>query len=97
MSEESKTAASEVSSQIDGMKDQERVLITGDDILIEYVDRLMREIQPMNEPDLRPSWKQSIEKFITHYVWHSQDASQEKIKHGQRQTTPFWVRLQGRL
>jgi hypothetical protein len=24
--------------------DQERVLITGDDILIEYVDRLMREI-----------------------------------------------------
>jgi hypothetical protein len=25
-------------------KDQERVLITGDDILIEYVDRLMKEI-----------------------------------------------------
>lgn len=25
-------------------KEQEKVLITGDDILIEYVDRLMREI-----------------------------------------------------
>jgi hypothetical protein len=52
-----------------GLKDQERVLITGDDILIEYVDRLMREIQPLT--DLREDWRSSIEKFITHYVWHS--------------------------
>ena len=27
-----------------GLKDQDKVLITGDDILIEYVDRLMREL-----------------------------------------------------
>jgi hypothetical protein len=26
------------------LKDQERVLITGDDILIEYVERLIKEI-----------------------------------------------------
>lgn len=54
-----------------GLKDQERVLITGDDILIEYVDRLMHEIQSVPDSDLKQGWKQSIEKFITHYVWHS--------------------------
>lgn len=77
---------------------QERVLITGDDILIEYVDRLMKEIQNVSENELKDTWKKSIEKFITHYVWHSQDPiASDKIKHGQRYQTPFWVRLQGRL
>jgi hypothetical protein len=76
------------------LKDQERVLITGDDILIEYVERLIKEIQDVNDADLKNYWKVSIEKFITHYVWHSQDAIQnEKIKGGQRYTTPFWIRL----
>jgi len=50
---------------------QERVLITGDDILIEYVERLMNEIKNVNDNDLKASWKNQIEKFITHYVWHS--------------------------
>lgn len=59
-----------------GIKDQERVLITGDDILIEYVDRLIHEIQNINDADFKPNWRSSIEKFITHYVWHSQDAVQ---------------------
>jgi hypothetical protein len=27
-----------------GLKEQDRILITGDDILIEYVDRLIQEI-----------------------------------------------------
>lgn len=74
------------------------MLITGDDILIEYVDRLIIELKKLQENDYKPNWKTSIEKFITHYVWHSQDAvQQEKIKHGQRYSTPYWVRLQGRL
>ena len=77
---------------------QERVLITGDDILIEYVERLMNEIKNVNDNDLKGTWKSQIEKFITHYVWHSQDpVTNDKIKHGQRYQTPFWVRLQGRL
>ena len=64
---------------------QERVLITGDDILIEYVERLMNEIKNVNDNDLKGSWKGQIEKFITHYVWHSQDpVANDKIKHGQR-------------
>lgn len=36
---------------------QERVLITGDDILIEYVERLMNEIKNVNDNDLKASWK----------------------------------------
>lgn len=62
---------------------QERVLITGDDILIEYVERLMNEIKNVNDNDLKGTWKNQIEKFITHYVWHSQDpVANDKIKHG---------------
>jgi hypothetical protein len=72
------------------------VLITGDDILIEYVDRLMREIQNVFDADLKETWKRQLEKFITHYVWHSQDPD-DKIRQGQKYVTPFWVRLQGRL
>jgi len=57
------------------------VLITGDDILIEYVDRLMREIQNVYDSDLKAAWKTQLEKFITHYVWHSQDPD-DKIRQG---------------
>lgn len=57
------------------------MLITGDDILIEYVDRLMREIQNVYDSDLKAAWKTQLEKFITHYVWHSQDPD-DKIRQG---------------
>jgi hypothetical protein len=45
---------------------------------------------------LKAAWKTQLEKFITHYVWHSQDPD-DKIRQGQKYVTPFWVRLQGRL
>lgn len=58
----------------------------------------MNEIKNVDDSGLKTTWKSQIEKFITHYVWHSQDpVTNEKIKHGQRYTTPFWIRLQGRL
>ena len=58
----------------------------------------MNEIKNVDDSALKPTWKIQIEKFITHYVWHSQDTvTNDKIKHGQRYQTPFWVRLQGRL
>lgn len=52
---------------------QEKVLITGDDILIEYVERLMSGIRALSEEGMSDLWKVALEKFITHYVWHSQD------------------------
>ncbi len=49
------------------------MLITGDDILIEYVERLMTSIRNATEEAIFDHWKIALEKFITHYVWHSQD------------------------
>lgn len=43
--------------QPSGTSTQERVLITGDDILIEYVERLMNEIKNVNDNDLKTTWK----------------------------------------
>ncbi len=51
----------------------EKVLITGDDILIEYVSRLLKQLS-QGEDRLPDAHRQSITKFITHYVWHSKDA-----------------------
>jgi hypothetical protein len=74
-------------------KQQEKVLITGDDILIEYVDRLMNQLKFMGEEQyLQDTWKKSIEKFITHYVWHSQD--RRKVE---GPMTGIIERLEGRL
>lgn len=58
----------------DEKKDNSKVLVTGDDLLIEYIERLINEIKPpVNDKDLKPEWYTQIEKFVTHYVWHSQD------------------------
>ena len=76
-----------------GQQQQEKVLITGDDILIEYVERLMNQLKIMgDEALLQDTWKRSIEKFITHYVWHSQD--RRKVE---GPMTSMIERLEGRL
>jgi hypothetical protein len=51
----------------------DKLLITGDDILIEYVSRLMIAIKTIKETSLKVAWARAIEKFISHYVWHSSD------------------------
>ena len=42
-------------------------------MLIEYVNRLMVAVRSMKESSLKSAWRNSIEKFITHKVWHSSD------------------------
>jgi hypothetical protein len=42
----------------------EKLMITGDDVLIEYVARLMIAIKSIKEKLLRQSWKHCIDKFI---------------------------------
>jgi hypothetical protein len=49
------------------------LLITGDDILIEYVARLMIAVKSIKENVLKAQWIYNIEKFIKHSVWHSSD------------------------
>lgn len=59
-------------------------MITGDDILIEYVTRLVDALSfdKVSEGDLGQDHRDKIEKFITHYVWYQQDkgGSEESAK-----------------
>lgn len=54
---------------------QQKIMITGDDILIEYVTRLMKMFSSnkIREEELSSEQQTKIEKFITHYVWYAQD------------------------
>jgi hypothetical protein len=63
------------SSQSVSGSGQQKIMITGDDILIEYVTRLMKALSSpkVKEEDLSPEQANKIEKFITHYVWYSGD------------------------
>ena len=47
-----------------------KILITGDDILIEYVERLASTIRTIKESSLKTSWIKNIESFINHEAWH---------------------------
>lgn len=59
-------------------------MITGDDILIEYVTRLMKmfSTNKIREEELSNEQQTKIEKFITHYVWYAQDKSGKGAKPG---------------
>lgn len=50
-------------------------MITGDDILIEYVRRLKNEIKKINIEDVPSSVVYYLDKFINHKVWSTQAAS----------------------
>ncbi len=52
---------------------QSKVMITGDDILIEYVSRVTNHLAKMREEHIDRSVASRIELFITHYVWHQPD------------------------
>jgi hypothetical protein len=52
---------------------KEKVLITGDDILIEYVERLVKSLRILAPDQMIDPWRLSIEKFITHQVWQAKD------------------------
>ena len=49
---------------------KEKVMISGDDILIEYAERIVAHLKVRTESALKASHKQQILKFISHYVWH---------------------------
>lgn len=49
-------------------------MITGDDILIEYVQRLVRALPKV--AGLASGQTEKMEKFIQHYVWHSPDVTE---------------------
>jgi len=52
---------------------QNKIIITGDDVLIEYVHRLISALSLIPEDSLSADIKLAIDKFVLHYVWHSKD------------------------
>lgn len=50
-----------------------KVVITGDDVLIEYVTRLILKINSIEESQLSKAESDCIESFVSHYVWHNED------------------------
>ncbi|CAG9328553.1 unnamed protein product [Blepharisma stoltei] len=52
---------------------KDNITITGDDILICYVSRIIELIRPLSEEKLRKTWKKSIEKFICHNTWENSE------------------------
>lgn len=83
---------------------QQKIMITGDDILIEYVTRLMKTFSSnkIREENLTGEQQSKIEKFITHYVWYAQDkgdksaAANDKKGMGLQQGS-LKIRLENRL
>jgi len=51
-------------------------MITGDDILIEYVARLVKQLSLATGDIVKPGQLQQIEKFVVHYVWKQPDQSE---------------------
>ena len=52
-------------------------MITGDDILIEYVSRLVKSLNQVHEDLIHGQQIDRMEKFITHYVWHMPDVNRD--------------------
>ena len=68
-------------------------MIIGDDVLIEYVSRVMLAVKSMKEVALKPIWKAKIEKFVMHQVWHTGD----KRRCSTSLNTQLWLRIESRL
>ena len=44
----------------------DKVMVTGDDILIEYADRLQNALKQIQDSQIKVHWRSNIEKFIAH-------------------------------
>ena len=58
-------------------KQSTKVMITGDDILIEYVSRLVKNLNLLQGENMQIVQVERVEKFISHYVWHMPDVQKE--------------------
>ena len=58
-------------------RQDQKVVITGDDVLIEYVKRLIKILKDIFSTSLEtlnlPQIMECIENFIGHFVWHKED------------------------
>ena len=59
-----------------GALKEERLIITGDDILIEYIARLMHAMKALSSSSIK-QWHKNVEKFLSHYIWVDQEDGSE--------------------
>lgn len=55
----------------DKEKAKNKLIITGDDILIEYLSRVLHACKSVNPDYFKNDWKSAIEKFVNHYIWQN--------------------------
>lgn len=67
-----------------------QVIISGDDLLVEYISRLVCALMALPEQAIKTSWKAAIETFLSHSVWKHSDSVLEG-------RCSLWQRLEGRL
>ena len=65
---------------------EEKIIITGDDMLMEYITRLAQVLKNSNEGLLKFVWRQKICNFIAHPAWITPDTEQK-----------LWKRINNRL
>ena len=54
--------------------------MTGDDVLIEYVSRIIKALR-QKEECADGEDKSAIDRFVTHYVWHTADLNKSEHKY----------------
>ena len=80
-----------------------KVKISGDDILIEYCQRLKHALKKIPDAKLRPVQQAQLIRFITHYIWQMPDKVDINAKgtvqssHSSVIPVSFWVRIQNRI
>jgi len=67
-----------------------QVTISGDDLLVEYISRLICALMALPEQAIKTSWKAAIESFLSHSVWKKSNSVLEGH-------CSLWQRLEGRL
>jgi hypothetical protein len=50
---------------------KQKIIITGDDILIEYLSRVLHAARSITTERLKPEWRVSLDKFVNHSIWQS--------------------------
>lgn len=64
---------------------EEKIVVTSDDVLIEYLNRLTQVLKNSKESTLKAKWKKKLNNFIVHPAWITPD-----------QDVKIWKRLANR-
>jgi tubulin polyglutamylase TTLL5 len=61
----------EKEKELEKEKEKEKVIITGDDILIEYLCRVLHAGKSLTAERLISEWKNALDKFVNHLIWQN--------------------------